>query len=65
MSNYLYEAINASGLRSQGALDVIDQSEALKRIREMGLFLSTALTSTPANSTSSCFLGCQGLGNGS
>jgi len=41
MSNYLYEAIDAGGLRSQGALDVIDQSEALKRIREMGLFPTT------------------------
>jgi len=38
MSNYLYEAVDAGGLRSQGTLDVIDQSEALKRIREMGLF---------------------------
>jgi type IV pilus assembly protein PilC len=38
MSNYLYEAVDASGLRSAGALDVVDQSEALKRIREMGLF---------------------------
>jgi type IV pilus assembly protein PilC len=38
MSNYLYEAVDASGFRSQGTLDVIDQSEALKRIREMGLF---------------------------
>jgi type IV pilus assembly protein PilC len=41
MSNYLYEAVDASGVRSQGALDVIDQSEALKRIREMGLFPTT------------------------
>ena len=41
MSNYLYEAVDAGGLRSQGALDVIDQSEALKRIREMGLFPTT------------------------
>jgi type IV pilus assembly protein PilC len=41
MSNYVYEALDASGLRSQGALDVIDQSEALKRIREMGLFPTT------------------------
>jgi type IV pilus assembly protein PilC len=48
MSNYLYEAINASGLRSQGALDVIDQSEALKRIREMGLFPITVRQATPA-----------------
>ena len=38
MSNYLYEAIDASGLRSHGTLAVADQSEALRRIREMGLF---------------------------
>ncbi|HXF10993.1 MAG TPA: hypothetical protein VN625_09420, partial [Desulfuromonadaceae bacterium] len=38
MSNYLYEAVDASGLRSKGALDVMDQSEALRRIKEMGLF---------------------------
>jgi type IV pilus assembly protein PilC len=38
MSNYLYEAVDASGLRNEGTLDVPDQSEALKRIREMGLF---------------------------
>jgi type IV pilus assembly protein PilC len=49
MSNYLYEAVDASGLRSQGALDVIDQSEALKRIREMGLFPTTVRQATPAS----------------
>jgi len=38
MSNYFFEAIDASGLRSQGMLEVADQSEALQRIREMGLF---------------------------
>ena len=38
MSNYLYEAIDASGSRSHGTLAVADQSEALRRIREMGLF---------------------------
>jgi len=38
MSNYLYEAVDASGLKSHGLLAVADQSEALKRIKEMGLF---------------------------
>jgi len=47
MSNYLYEAVDASGLRSQGALDVIDQNEALKRIREMGLFPTTVRQAMP------------------
>ena len=38
MSNYFYEAVDASGLRSTGRLDVADQSTAIRRIREMGLF---------------------------
>lgn len=48
MSNYLYEAFDASGLRSRGALDVIDQNEALKRIREMGLLPTTVRQAKPA-----------------
>jgi len=48
MSNYLYEAVDAGGLRSQGTLDVIDQSEALKRIREMGLLPTNVRQATPA-----------------
>jgi len=38
MPNYCYEAVDAGGLKIQGSLDVSDQSEALKRIKEMGLF---------------------------
>lgn len=38
MSNYSYEAVDAGGLKSKGSLDVINQSEALRRIKEMGLF---------------------------
>jgi type IV pilus assembly protein PilC len=38
MPNYLYEAVDASGLMNKGSLEVIDQSEALQRIKEMGLF---------------------------
>jgi type IV pilus assembly protein PilC len=38
MSNFCYEAVDAGGLKMQGVLDVADQSEALRRIREMGLF---------------------------
>ena len=48
MSNYLYEAVDAGGLRSQGALDVMDQNEALRRIREMGLFPTTVKQAMPA-----------------
>ena len=47
MSNYLYDAVDASGLRSQGALDVFDQNEALKRIKEMGLFPTTVRQAMP------------------
>jgi type IV pilus assembly protein PilC len=38
MANYTYEAVNALGARTAGMLDVTDQTEALQRIREMGLF---------------------------
>jgi type IV pilus assembly protein PilC len=38
MSSYAYEAVDASGLKLQGSLDVTSQSEALRRIKEMGLF---------------------------
>ena len=38
MSNYAYVAVDPRGLESHGTLDVADQSEALRRIREMGLF---------------------------
>lgn len=38
MANYCYEAVDASGLKNEGTLDVTDQSEALRRIKEMGLF---------------------------
>jgi type IV pilus assembly protein PilC len=38
MSSYCYEAVDAGGLKIQGSLDVSDQNEALKRIKEMGLF---------------------------
>ncbi len=38
MSNYAYEAVDSGGQRIQGVVEVVDQSEALKRIKEMGLF---------------------------
>jgi type IV pilus assembly protein PilC len=38
MNSFTYEAVNSAGLRVVGALDVADQSEALRRLREMGLF---------------------------
>ena len=38
MSNYIYEAVNATGMRSHGRLEVEDQNTALRRIKEMGLY---------------------------
>ncbi len=38
MSNYAYEAVDATGLKIHGSLDVTSQNEALQRIKEMGLF---------------------------
>ena len=38
MSNYCYEAVDAGGLKTQGTLEVADQNEAVRRIKEMGLF---------------------------
>src|SRR3954471_11749564 len=38
MSSYCYEAVDPAGVKITGMLDVSDQSEALKRIKEMGLF---------------------------
>src|SRR5436305_9820823 len=38
MSNFSYEAVDAGGLKIEGTIDVADQTEALRRVREMGLF---------------------------
>ena len=38
MNSYAYEAVNASGASSAGVIEVDSQSEAVRRIREMGLF---------------------------
>ncbi len=38
MGSYCYTAIDAHGVQSKGTLEVLDQSEALRRIKEMGLF---------------------------
>lgn len=38
MNSYAYQAVNAAGLHIEGTLDVSSQSEALRRIKEMGLF---------------------------
>jgi type IV pilus assembly protein PilC len=38
MSNYAYVAVDPQGTELRGILDVPDQNEALRRIKEMGLF---------------------------
>jgi type IV pilus assembly protein PilC len=43
MSNYSYVAVDPRGRESRGTLDVPDQSEAVRRIKEMGLFPTKVL----------------------
>ena len=38
MTSYAYEAVDTAGLKTAGTLEVTSQSEALQRIKEMGLF---------------------------
>jgi len=38
MNTYAYEAVNAAGLSSRGLIEVASQNEAVRRIKEMGLF---------------------------
>ena len=38
MSNYAYEAVNAAGHNFRGTMEVANQSEALQRLKDMGLF---------------------------
>jgi len=38
MSNYSYVAVDPAGLEMRGTIEVSDQSEALRRIKQMGLF---------------------------
>jgi type IV pilus assembly protein PilC len=43
MSNYVYVAVDPRGVEKRGLLEVADQSEALRRIKEMGLFPTRVL----------------------
>jgi type IV pilus assembly protein PilC len=43
MSSYAYTAIDPEGSETRGTLDVVDQTEALRRIKEMGLFPTKVL----------------------
>jgi type II secretory pathway component PulF len=46
MSNYSYVAVDPQGVESRGTLDVLDQTEALRRIKEMGLFPTKVLAAS-------------------
>ncbi len=48
MSSYSYIAIDPQGSEMRGSLEVTNQSEALRRIKEMGLFPTKVLEITPA-----------------
>jgi type IV pilus assembly protein PilC len=43
MSNYSYVAVDPQGVESRGTIEVSDQTEALRRIKEMGLFPTKVL----------------------
>ena len=43
MSSYSYVAVNPEGTETRGTLDVPDQIEAVRRIKEMGLFPTKVL----------------------
>jgi type IV pilus assembly protein PilC len=45
MSNYFYVAIDPRGTETRGTVEVADQAEALRRIKEMGLFPTKVLAS--------------------
>src|ERR1039457_4207563 len=47
MSSYSYVAVDPQGIESRGTLDVSDQTEALRRIKEMGLFPTKVLVERP------------------
>lgn len=47
MTSYCYMAINDHGVQSKGTLEAADQSEALRRVKEMGLFPVKLFESAP------------------
>ena len=46
MSSYSYVAVDPTGIEMRGSIEVADQSEALRRIKEMGLFPTKLLDTT-------------------
>jgi type IV pilus assembly protein PilC len=57
MSSYNYVAVDPRGIEMRGRLDVPDQTEALRRIKEMGLFPTKVLAERSDHQLSvpSCF----------
>ena len=47
MSSYCYVAVDPSGGETRGSLDVADQHEAIRRIKEMGLFPTKVCRDSP------------------
>jgi type IV pilus assembly protein PilC len=47
MSSYSYVAVDPQGIELRGMLDVADQTEAVRRIKEMGLFPTKVLAANP------------------
>jgi len=53
MSNFSYEAVDAGGLKIEGQLEVVDQNEAIRRVKEMGLFPVRIVEARPAGTRKS------------
>jgi type IV pilus assembly protein PilC len=47
MSNFAYVAFDSRGREAKGILDVIDQSEAMRRLKEMGYFPTKIILRAP------------------
>ncbi len=62
MSNYSYLAVDPHGAVMRGTLEVADQSEALRRIKEMGLFPTKLLAAPEPKATKPCRPGPSVLG---
>jgi type IV pilus assembly protein PilC len=48
MNSYSYEAVDATGLATRGTMDVASLNEALRRIKDMGLYPTRVVDNRPA-----------------
>ena len=48
MSSYSYVAVDPRGVETRGMLEVSDQNEAVRRVKEMGLFPTRILQERPS-----------------